>query len=300
MIAKLIRKKRQAYWASLESDLPLGTLPVGASDLSTTVRIRRTEHSRPAQGTLDRMECFVQGRHLLATGKSDRCLTIDGVGEFFLGQGMQEIQYRHFPGGTSKLIGYWLLHSVLPFHLFSQRSLEFLHASAVAIGRLSAAFLAPSHGGKSTLAEYFVRRGHPLITDDKLGILQSNGQYLAVPGVPFLRPYRRSEDLGYRIENFAREPLPLGTLYVLQAKDPEAPIKIREHSPAEASWALTQNWEFRIASRIKERFEYFADLVACTRVCSIEIPRDPARLPQVYTAVCQDLDGLKQPSAQAI
>jgi hypothetical protein len=62
-----------------------------------------------------------------------------------------------------------------------------LHASAVAVAGRAALFLAPSGGGKSTLATAFVASGLPLVSDDIVSVGRAGGLPAAHPGYPQMR-----------------------------------------------------------------------------------------------------------------
>src|SRR5690606_6158147 len=103
-----------------------------------------------------------------------------------------------------------------PVYLSSECCYHFLHVSAVAIDGEAVLFMAPSTGGKSTLAQHCVARGHQLVADDKLAIIEESDRFLAVPSHPNYRPYRKNEDLGFRAEQFCASPLPIRVMFRLE------------------------------------------------------------------------------------
>jgi len=66
------------------------------------------------------------------------------------------------------------------------RGLELLHASAVETTAGVLALLAPSGGGKSSLAAELLRRGGRLFSDDIVAFEQVGGKVLAHPGPPLM------------------------------------------------------------------------------------------------------------------
>jgi len=74
-----------------------------------------------------------------------------------------------------------LLDTVL-FSVSFANGFELLHASAVEVDDGIAAFVAPSGGGKSSLAAELCRRGHPIVCDDVLAIGRSGAELVGHPG----------------------------------------------------------------------------------------------------------------------
>lgn len=72
--------------------------------------------------------------------------------------------------------------------LIHQRGLLPLHASAVAINGRVCAFLGESGWGKSTIAAALCQRGHPVVSDDVLGVgFDDTHHPMAYPAFPQLR-----------------------------------------------------------------------------------------------------------------
>ena len=62
-----------------------------------------------------------------------------------------------------------------------------LHAVGLQIRRKAVLFVAPSGGGKSTLAASFLNEGHPLVCEDIAVIRQERKGFLLEPGSPQIR-----------------------------------------------------------------------------------------------------------------
>jgi hypothetical protein len=75
------------------------------------------------------------------------------------------------------VLSYWLERLGIPV----------LHAAAVRTDAGAAGLLAPSGGGKSSLAAALLQAGAPLLTDDILPVEESGGTFLARPGLPQMR-----------------------------------------------------------------------------------------------------------------
>ncbi len=140
--------------------------------------------------------------------------------------------------------------------ILHQRNMLTLHASAVAIDDVAVAFVGYKGAGKSTTAAALYGQGHALVTDDLL-VLEPNesGEMIAYPGIPQLRLWpeavtasldedperlpKNSEASVKRLrdtpQQFARVPLPLKRIYVLDFHEDEtAGISISPMVPRDA------------------------------------------------------------------
>ena len=112
----------------------------------------------------------------------------------------------------------------------------FIHAGAVEIKGNPILFIANSFGGKSTLTDYFIKKNHTMISDDKVATFIKEELIYAVPSYPYHRPYRKVEDLGIFIENFSKENKPISKIYNLIKSDEKEEIFINEiHFPTSES-----------------------------------------------------------------
>lgn len=93
-----------------------------------------------------------------------------------------------------------------------------LHASAVVVGGKAAAFLATNKGGKSSLSAVLMQAGHPLLTDDILGVERGEGVFRGLPGYPRMRMWPdqalhflgRYEDLEIVHPAYSKRRVPVG------------------------------------------------------------------------------------------
>jgi len=160
-------------------------------------------------------------------------LTFTGTG------GSSKVFYQCDKRATEQHIGFWFVHVVLPYVLMAERDYCFLHAASVAVDNRSMIFLGESHSGKSTLANYFLTKGHDLISDDKVAIHHEDNRYLALSSHPYYRPFRQFENLGYHSEAYSQELNPLAAMFILQqAQDRE--INLQAIKGAEAFSSLMQ------------------------------------------------------------
>ena len=296
-------KTWRAFGVRLESEIPLDGLPeVSGAELATVkVLLERTPHDTEQRTSpVPDVEALIDGRPLSLRVNGELEVCWRGVVTFRAAIGDSVIRCQRGPEGSIEQAREWLLHYMLPLLLQTERHLHFLHGSAVQIGAGAVGFLAPSGGGKSTLMEHFVRRGHAFLTDDKLGIVRCEGGFAAVPGAPF---YRRGEAKGQwrPVGNFASSPLPLRTLYLLAPADRNVTPLVTPLLAREAPFALAARCELRLPARVRqrlglgpfaaERFYDCSELAAAVRVCRLRVPQDLSRLPDVYQSVVADAAG---------
>jgi len=141
------------------------------------------------------------------------------------------------------------------------RGVTCLHASAIAFGKFAAAFVGAEGAGKSTTAAALARRGHPVVSDDIVALVERDDAFFVLPAYPYLCLWPDSVKLLYGsgdalppfsptwnkrqlllAENrlqFEEAPLPLGAVFLLGGRitDPVAPF-VEELSPKEALMAL--------------------------------------------------------------
>lgn len=96
---------------------------------------------------------------------TDHWLRFPGLADFQILGGSAEIHSFPVPGIPEDTIRHLLLDQVLPRHLAHQGWLV-LHASAVQLSDGVVLFIGGSGTGKSTIAGYFHRSGHPVLSDD--------------------------------------------------------------------------------------------------------------------------------------
>jgi hypothetical protein len=291
-----------AYGVRLNSDLALPGLPPPRGDERTTVvaRLEKPQLGREGGEVCADAEFQVHGRPLSLHVNGDLEVRWQDVCSFRISIRDALIRCERGRAGRDEDVQEWLLHYALPLLLVSEGHLQLLHGSAVQIGRQAVGFLAPSGGGKTTLAEYFLQRGHGFFTDEKLGVVARRQRVLAVPSTPF---YRRGEaNARWRaVTNFATSPAPLTALYVLVPADATATPAVTPVSAGEAAFVLTQRCEFQLPRSVRARlrlpsfpltcFQACTALAAAVRVCRLVVPRDRMRLSDVYDAVVADVAG---------
>lgn len=188
-----------AFGLSIRSDVPLPELSpfeLTGRDPDLAIRLEPCGRPLPPEGTGVVIDLDPAGGHYLAW---------PGVAAFrFHGTG--RIDVEPYPGISMALLAFPLLGPVVGLMLHLRGALV-LHASAVAIGGVSAAFVGDKMAGKSTMAGAFVQAGHRLLTDDLLAI------DLVDPLVPRILPafaqLKLSEESSAAIALHGAEALPL-------------------------------------------------------------------------------------------
>lgn len=202
---------------------------------------------------------------------------------------------RYVPGTnfSSELLKYWTLHIVLPLFFTIEETYDFLHAGAVLIEGRPVLFIAESFGGKSTMTDFFLKNAHPMISDDKVGIVQKNGTYRAIPSHPHHRPYRNTEDLGFVVNNMAASPLPIHAVFELEQAKPDAKIEITELTGIEKFKSLRFSSEMNLSFLKPQRMRALSLLANTVPLFRVHVPWDLKRLSEVHESICKHSRGVK-------
>ena len=204
---------------------------------------------------------------------------------FSVEMGENIISYRLYEKGTEYLLKYWLCHTFFPILLILENKYYFLHAGSVEVENKPILFIAASFGGKSTITDFFIKKGHAMLSDDKVGIYKDGNNMIAVPSYPYHRPYRKMEDLGYFVENFAKEPKEISCIFNLVKSPKDAEIKIEEILGLEKFRILRATTEIDLPTNQKTKFETLSDIANKVKLYSIHIPWDLDRLEEVYEEI---------------
>jgi len=190
---------------------------------------------------------------------------------------------------TPEQLRYWIFHTFFPIVLELERTYRILHVGSVEIEGKPVLFSAFSFGGKSTLTDYFIKKGHTMLSDDSMAIDKRGDTYYAISSYPFHRPYRELETLGYPVENFATEPKPLHAVYLLEKSDPDVLVEIHELKGIEKFKAFHYSAFINFDFMKKERFEFFTEMSKHIPVYKVRVPWDIERLDEVYDAIIQNV-----------
>jgi len=225
---------------------------------------------------------------------------------------------------TVEDIELWLFGLVMSFILQS-RGVFTLHAAAVNCRGIAVAFLGSNGYGKSTLAFFFAKKGHSLITDDVLPIVEENNRLFALPGSPSMNLWSQTLDhVGwpdhssskpggaagkhrYGIDKlgFSRNEsaVPLENIYFLQPTIPDdaQPVRIDSVTAAQAMVDLLgytrANSMIEISAQ-KNLLRMYSRLLSRASLRRLTYPRGFEHLDEIYRAILQDIDCAVKETAQ--
>ncbi|ADV45948.1 hypothetical protein [Nitratifractor salsuginis] len=269
-------------------------LPITAYDDQRYIRIYRSGKKKlQAPYVSEKVESQKRSFRYLSTVSFDQTekknidwgIEVEGVLTLMWRHKTHSIEYIPHQAFTPERLRYWVYHTFLPQILELEGIYHILHVGSVEINEKALLFSAFSYGGKSTLTDYFVRRGHALLSDDTLGILQKASDYYAIPSYPFLRPFRKAETLGKRVENFKRKPLPITALFSLQKASPDAPVAVEKLIGIEKYKVLHYTPFAPFEFTKIQRFFYFAKMAESLPVYRLHIPWELSRLEEVYDTI---------------
>lgn len=217
------------------------------------------------------------------------CFTVGEVARFCWRGGETKIQFEYLADGREALLAFWLIHILLPLWFTVEGKYEFFHACSVEIAGAPVLFTAPSMGGKSTLTDCFLRKGHGLVSDDKVAIVEDDGKFVAIPSHPNHRPYRRFEDLGQRVKKFFPGKAAIGAVYSLRRVGPDEDVRITEVLGHRKFAGMRPSYLFDFGNLKERRLAFTAAMANCLPLYEVDLPWDLERLEEVYDAICDHL-----------
>lgn len=203
---------------------------------------------------------------------------------------------------------------------FERQGIPMLHASAVAVDGRAAVFVATNKGGKSSLACTLMGAGHPLLSDDVVGLQVSERGPEGRPGFPSMRLWpdqaahfhgewdglelahpryeKRRVPIGEGgFGTFQDAPAPLAAFYLPERRPvAEAPeVELTTLSPGEAVIELVRgSFLPRLAQEsglARERMALFGRLAASVPMKRLVYPEGNDYLPAVAEAIVADVRG---------
>jgi len=213
------------------------------------------------------------------------CYEVEGVVRFYWISGERTIYYELGEKGDVNLLSFWFIHLVLPLYMTLEDMYDFFHAGSVEVEGKPIFFIAPSMGGKSTMTDYFIKMGHTLISDDKVPTFIEDGKFIAVGSHPYHRPYRKFEELGYRVENFTKDFKPIHAFYELEGVGGDADIFIEEINGFSKFEALLPNYLYMFYHLRPKRLKYLSTMLNSIKVFHVKVPFDKERLNEVYKLI---------------
>lgn len=217
------------------------------------------------------------------------CVSIDQRVQFSWVSGTREIRYHLLPDGDLPNLSFWFTHIVLPVFLASENLYDFLHAAAVMVDERALVLVAPTTGGKSTLANYFIQQGHALITDDKLATYVQGDHVMATASHRYHRPYRAHQEIGVEAPLSTDKTLPISAIFNLKRPPGATELDLRELEGAEKIAALLDNSMFAFKHRARSHFRFLYDLVSRVYVFEVLVPDELDRLGEVYTLIMNQI-----------
>lgn len=220
------------------------------------------------------------------------CYEVKDVVTFYWTGGERTIYYELDEKGDSHLLSFWFIHLLFPLYMTFENMYDFLHAGGVEVEGKPVFFIAPSMGGKSTMTDFFIKQGHPLISDDKVPTFIKNNTFMAVGSHPYHRPYRKFEDLGYRVEDFTAEFKPIHAFYALKGTEGDSDILIREVKGFQRFDVLLPNYLYMFSHLKPNRLKYLAQMLNTVKVFRVTVPWDMERLGEVHDMICEHSKGI--------
>lgn len=262
------------YDLSVRSDVPLPIVPLlPRAHATPDVVVRRIDTNCPValdEPAVAQLSCPVHGTHMREYRRADGVwIWLRGIGTFHVTPDAARVDVYAGEGADAQALGLAIVGPVLTFvrHLHGCPS---LHASAIVAADGAVAFLGPRGRGKSTMATAFLRRGARLVSDDALPLLLRDDGVYGAPGPAFLKVWRTTAQQTLALDDelpdllpnvdkklltlegrfgFARTPVRLRALYVLERYDPEAAgrtdVAFRSPRPREALLALVAHTSSR-------------------------------------------------------
>lgn len=294
-----------AYGTRVDSDVDLGEYLPEASVFGPGIKLRALSDTCTLPEGMVRLLGFeAHGRRLevysdhpvaeVIKGQFLKLEVVDVV-TFYWSNGDLILYYTLEKEGDLELISFWFVHFVLPVMLATLRHFHFLHASSIALDNHLAVFTAPSTGGKSTLADYFLRQGHILVSDDKLAVLKKGDSFFAQPSHAGSRPYRAFEDLGKPTDNYSSEIFPIAAIFILQKAEDATEVCLTELRGFKTYDQLLPKYLYGFTVSIREQVEFLGKLIDSVPCFTIRFPDDLQCLPSIYTAVCEALRKVSMP-----
>ncbi len=228
-------------------------------------------------------------------------LTFDDTGVFDISEDGRAIMWHPPEAPDLNAVRKDVLGRVMAIAL-GQEGIVPLHGSAVDLGGVAIAFLAPKFHGKSTTATALVNTGARLLADDLVPVTPGT-QPMVLPSVPVVQLWGDSAKrvgtsaarVGTRSKSakvqvawtdagrHATTPVPLGGLYLLAPVRADANAAVRRTRVAgvEAALALLGQTKVGALIGVEKRstlLHQLADLAEVVPVYRLEVPRDFGRI----------------------
>lgn len=231
-------------------------------------------------------------------------LTFDDTGTFDILDGGRRIDWASNGAPDMDAVRKDVLGRVFAVAL-AEHGVLTLHGSAVAIGGVAVAFLAPKYHGKSTTAAALVNAGGRLLADDLVPVTSGAGP-LVLPSVPAVQLWRDSAarvgtgattvladqqapklQVGWTSpDRNATSPVPLGAIYLLAPVRADGEQGVRRTRLAGVHAALALLGQAKVAALLgvegrASLLQRLVELSEKVAVYRLEVPRDFDRLDEL-------------------
>jgi len=201
--------------------------------------------------------------------------------------------------------------------LLRLRDVTCLHASAVAFGDRSVAFVGAAGAGKSTTAAVFARQGYGVLSDDIVALMEQGRTFHIMPAYPHLCLWpdsvkmlygssealprfipewdKRRLDLGEQGTRFESRPLPLGAIYIFgeRGPDPAPSVDAVRQQDALLSLIASTYANAILGRELRAReFQVLGRLVEAVPIRRLRPHNDPSRLGELCTIIREDFESL--------
>ena len=212
-------------------------------------------------------------------------IDVKGLCSFEWSYGDRTLFYEPQEALTPELLQFWVLHTIIPMMLSIDRTYTFLHVGAVEVSGHCILFSAESFGGKSTLTDYFIQRGHTLFSDDALAIYKESDGYKAIASYPYHRPYREPESLGYKVTEVVKGETDIKVVYLLERCDATSEVSIASVKGVEKYRAMHYGVFMNFDCLKDIQFQELSDFVNAIPVYRVKVPWNLQRISEVYDAI---------------
>lgn len=203
--------------------------------------------------------------------------------------------------------------------ILRMRGVICLHASAVTCGDGAVAFVGEPGAGKSTTAAAMVQRGHALLADDIVAIVERGDEFRAVPAYPMIglwpesveALYGRADAAPASSENdekrrvslnrgqFASCAVPLSAIFILDERQPDSPAPCVESMTAQqALMSVVANAYANMLPVEEQRareFAFLGRLVNSIPVKRLRAHRDVARTGELCELIENEIASTRRP-----
>jgi hypothetical protein len=238
----------------------------------------------------------------IANGAFLRLDYYDGT-QFWLDPGATSVWVKWPASQSLEDVATYLLGPVLGL-LLRLRGVPCLHASAVVVGESTVAFAGSEGRGKSTTAAALASRGHAVISDDIVALVEREDSFFVLPAYPYLSLWPESVKMIYGPEKelpsfsanydkrqlllaenrlrFQEKQMRLGAVFLLgeRVADPAAPFLERLPAQEELVALVANSYATNLLDtdmRARE-FELFGRLATTVPIWRLRPHADGARI----------------------